>query len=303
MSTETLPPAGGGAKAPPRFPEVGIVGAGLMGAGIAQVAATAGMQVRLYDTDPVAIGRGKDQAAQGLQRLVDKGRLHQAGLESAMERIVAAADLSEVAGTGAVIEAVIESLDVKRKVFAALSAEADDSAVLASNTSAISISEIAGSASRPEQIIGMHFFSPVPAMPLCEIIRGYRTSDKTLEAALALATDLGKQSIVVNRDDAGFVTSRLMTVLMQEAVRLVEQGIASAEDIDKACVLGFGHKMGPLATADLTGVDVAYRAGRAIFEGTGDPAYRSPQLLRRMVAAGHLGRKSGQGFYEYGGTE
>ncbi|MFT4468546.1 3-hydroxyacyl-CoA dehydrogenase family protein [Arthrobacter sulfonylureivorans] len=302
MSTETLPPAGG-AKALLRFSEIGIVGAGLMGAGIAQVAAAAGLQVRLFDTDPAAVARGKDQAAKGLQRLVDKGRLDQDGLESAMGRIVAAADLSEVASAGAVIEAVIESLDIKQKVFSTLSAEADDSTVLASNTSAISISEIAGSSSRPEQIIGMHFFSPVPAMPLCEVIRGYRTSDKTLEAALSLAADLGKQSIVVNRDDSGFVTSRLMTVLMHEAVRLVEQGIASAEDIDKACVLGFGHKIGPLATADLTGVDVAYRAGRAIYEGTGDPGYRSPQLLRRMVAAGYLGRKSGQGFYDYEGAK
>lgn len=290
-------------NAPPHFPEIGIVGAGLMGAGIAQIAAQAGMTVRLYDTDRAALVRGRDQVRKGLLRLVDKGHLDQGGLDAAMDHIVDTQDLGDVASAGAVIEAVVERLEVKKDVFAALSAAADDSTLLATNTSAISISEIAGSAGRPDQIIGMHFFSPVPAMALCEVIRGFRTSDKTLQAALDLAADLGKESIVVNRDDVGFVTSRLMTVLMHEAVRLVEQGLASPEDVDRACELGFGHKMGPLATADLTGVDVAYRAGRAIFEGTGDPAFRSPQLLRRMVASGHLGRKSGRGFYEYGATK
>ncbi|AUI50598.1 3-hydroxyacyl-CoA dehydrogenase [Arthrobacter crystallopoietes] len=274
-----------------------------MGAGIAQIAVQAGMTVRLYDTDSAAVARGRDQISRGLERLVAKDRLGRNELDAAMDRVLPTDDLSQVARADAVIEAVIERLEVKQEVFSTLSAEANDSTLLATNTSAISISEIAGPATRPQQIIGMHFFSPVPVMALCEIIRGYQTSDKTLEAALGLAADLGKQSIVVNRDDAGFVTSRLMTVLMHEAVRLVEQGLASPEDVDRACELGFGHRMGPLATADLTGVDVAYRAGRAIFEGTGDPTFRSPQLLRRMVASGHLGRKSGRGFYKYEGTK
>ena len=282
-----------------RFASLGIVGAGLMGAGIAQVAAQAGLAVLLHDSDPAAIGRGRDQVARGLQRLVDKGRLTADELEAALERIKPAPGLEETAQADAVIEAVIERVDVKQEVFARLSAAAGGQTLLATNTSAISISEIAATASRPEQIIGMHFFSPVPAMALCEVIRGYRTSDTTVAAALALAGALGKESILVNRDDAGFVTSRLMTVLVQEAARLVEQGLATPEDVDKACVLGFGHRMGPLATADLTGVDVAYRAGKAIYEGSGDPSFRPPQLLRRMVAAGRLGRKSGQGFYKY----
>jgi len=282
-----------------QFASLGIVGAGLMGAGIAQVAAQAGLSVLLHDSDPAAIGRGRDQAGKGLQRLVDKGRLTTGELEAAVERIKPAAGLEETAQADAVIEAVIERVEVKQEVFARLSAAAGDDTLLATNTSAISISEIAATAARPEQIIGMHFFSPVPAMALCEVIRGYRTSDAAVDAALALAGTLGKESILVNRDDAGFVTSRLMTVLVQEAVRLVEQGLATPEDVDKACVLGFGHKMGPLATTDLTGVDVAYRAGKAIHEGSGDPSFRPPQLLKRMMAAGHLGRKSGQGFYNY----
>lgn len=285
---------------PRHFSTLGVIGAGLMGSGIAQVAAQAGLTVRLYDSQPGAVGRSRDQIAARLRRLVDGNRLAGEDLEAAMQRIEIAPDLATAASTDAIVEAIIEDVQVKQDLFRDLSDAALPTTLLATNTSAISITDIASASSRPENIVGMHFFSPVPAMSLCEIIRGYRTSDETLSAALQLAAALGKESIVVNRDDAGFVTSRLMTVLIHEAARILEDGLATPEDIDRACVLGFGHRMGPLATADLTGVDIAYRAGKAIFEGTGDPAFRPPELLRRMVSAGAYGRKTGEGFYRYG---
>lgn len=278
---------------------LGVVGAGLMGSGIAQIAALAGIDVRLYDSADGAVDRAREKTGTRLRRLVEKGRLTDDEAASALGRISPAFTLAEVAASEAVIEAVIENLSVKREIFRKLADHAGDETLLATNTSALSITDIAVSCHRPQQVIGMHFFSPVPRMPLCELVRGFRTADATLAQAEALAAALGKETILVNRDDAGFVTSRLMTVLVGEAARIVEQGLATAQDVDRACVLGFGHRMGPLATTDLTGVDVAYRAARSIHESTGDPSYRPPEILRRMVSAGALGRKSGEGFYPY----
>jgi len=172
-------------------------------------------------------------------------------------------------------------------------------AVLATNTSAIPITQIAAATQRPESVVGTHFFSPVPMMKLCELVRGYKTSDETLATARAFAEGVGKTVVVVNRDIAGFVTTRLITALVMEAVRLVESGVISAEDLDTACRLGFGHTMGPLATTDLTGVDVLLHATRNIYAETADEKFFPPELLQRMVAAGDLGRKTGKGFYSY----
>ena len=194
---------------------------------------------------------------------------------------------------------MFEQLDVKQEVFRQLDAVCKDGAVLATNTSAIPVTQIATVTGRPESVVGTHFFSPVPMMKLCELVRGYKTSDQTLATAKTFAEEIGKTTIVVNRDIAGFVTTRLITALVVEAVKLVESGVVSAADLDIACQLGFGHPMGPLATTDLTGVDVLLHAARNIYTDTGDEKFFPPELLARMVVAGDLGRKSGQGFYSY----
>lgn len=279
--------------------DLGVVGAGLMGGGIAAIAAISGMNVRVFDQDQTMLDSLPERIRQWHAGDLKRGRITEQELETAIARIEHADSLTHVAKSRAVIEAVIENLEVKQDVFHQLSLGASEDTLLASNTSAISITDIAAKSDRPEQIVGMHFFSPVRVMRLCEIVRGYRTSDETLARAVELSQALGKEHIVVERDDAGFVTSRLMSVLIHEAARIVEQGLATPEDVDRACVLGFGHSMGPLATADLTGVDISYRAGLAVAQGSGEERFQPPQILRRMVAAGALGRKTGRGFFDY----
>lgn len=278
---------------------LGVVGAGLMGSGIAQIAAQAGLAVCVYDTDSESLRRVTARIAGQLDRLLAKQRITAEERDGALARIVIASDLEQIAGCDAVIEAVVERLEVKREVFERLGSFAGPDTILATNTSALSITAIAATSPRPESVVGMHFFSPVPVMQLCEIVRGYSTSDETLARAIALSAKLGKEHIVVNRDEAGFVTSRIMVTLINEAAKIVESGLASAEDVDKACRLGFGHRMGPLATADLAGLDVSVRAAIAVLQGSRNPAYAPAQILERMVDAGRLGRKSGAGFYDY----
>ncbi len=284
----------------PPLPTVMVVGAGLMGSGIAQVAAQAGHRVLLRDVDDEALGRGLSAIRSSYDRFVAKGKLGADEATAALGRITTTTDLDAAAEAAIVIEAVFEQVDVKREVFAALDRVCADEAVLATNTSAIPITTIAAGTSRPESVVGTHFFSPVPMMALCELVRGLRTSDETLARARGFAEGVGKTCIVVNRDVAGFVTTRLITALVMEAVALYESGVASAEDIDLACRLGFGHAMGPLATTDLTGVDILRSAALNIYADTADAKFFPPELLGRMVAAGDLGRKSGRGFYAYG---
>jgi 3-hydroxybutyryl-CoA dehydrogenase len=278
-----------------------VIGAGLMGSGIAQVAARAGWEVVLRDLDDRAVGRGMDTIRASLERFADKGKISSDDLQAALGRISTTTDLDAAADADIVVEAVFERLEVKQEVFRALDRICKDGAVLATNTSAIPVTQIAAVTGRPESVIGTHFFSPVPMMKLCELVRGFKTSDGTLARARAFAEETGKTCIVVNRDIAGFVTTRLITALVVEAVQLVESGVVSAEDLDVACRLGFGHAMGPLATTDLTGVDVLMHAARNIYTDTGDTKFFPPELLQRMVTAGDLGRKSGQGFYTYDG--
>ncbi|MBB5785669.1 3-hydroxyacyl-CoA dehydrogenase family protein [Jiangella mangrovi] len=278
---------------------VAVVGAGLMGSGIAQVAAVAGWDVVLRDLDDDAVARGRRAIEASTAKFVEKGRLDEAGRDAALARITTTTDLDAVASADIVVEAVFESVEVKKELFAALDRVCRDDAVLATNTSAIPITTIASATQRPESVVGTHFFSPVPLMALCELVRGLRTSDATLAAARAFAESAGKTCIVVNRDVAGFVTTRLITALVVEAVKLYESGVASAEDIDLACKLGFGHAMGPLATTDLTGVDVLHHATSNIWDETADPKFFPPELMRRMVDAGEHGRKTGRGFYSY----
>jgi 3-hydroxybutyryl-CoA dehydrogenase len=232
---------------------------------------------------------------------VAKGKLEQSAADDALGRITTTTDLDAVADSEFVVEAVFEKLDVKQGIFRDLDRLCRADAVLATNTSAIPITSIASVIGRPESVVGTHFFSPVPMMALCELVRGYKTSDETLARARTFAESLGKTCVVVNRDVAGFVTTRLICALAMEAVRLVEDGIATAEDVDTACRLGFGHAMGPLATIDLTGVDILRNASMNIYEDTADEKFFPPETLARMVAAGDLGRKSGQGFYHHEG--
>jgi 3-hydroxybutyryl-CoA dehydrogenase len=276
-----------------------VIGAGLMGSGIAQVAAQAGWDVTLRDVGTDALDRATASIAKSYDRFVAKDRLGRADADAALARITTTTDLDAAAEADVVVEAVFERLEVKEEVFRALDAICKDDAILATNTSALPITQIAAFTERPESVVGTHFFSPVPMMALCELVRGRKTSDETLAAARAFAEGVGKTCIVVNRDVAGFVTTRLIAVLANEAAKLVESGVASAEDVDVACKLGFGHAMGPLATLDLTGVDVMVHATENIYNDTRDPKFAPPESLLRMVRAGDLGRKTGQGFYTY----
>ncbi|HEX6968413.1 MAG TPA: 3-hydroxyacyl-CoA dehydrogenase family protein [Micromonosporaceae bacterium] len=276
-----------------------VIGAGLMGSGIAQVAAQAGWQVTLRDLDDAATKRGLDGIRNSLEKFAGKGKISAEDVEATLSRITPTTELEAAADADVVVEAVFERIDVKHDVFRALDKICKPEAVLATNTSAIPITQIAAVTQRPESVVGTHFFSPVPMMKLCELVRGHKTSDETLATARVFAEEIGKTCVVVNRDVAGFVTTRLISALVVEAVKLVESGVVSAEDLDTACRLGFGHAMGPLATTDLTGADVLLHASENIYQDTGDTKFFPPELLRRMVAAGDLGRKSGRGFYTY----
>lgn len=278
---------------------VAVIGAGLMGSGIAQVAAVSGWNVVLRDITDEALARGRGAIEKSTAKFVEKGSLSEADRDAALGRITSTTDLSAAADADLVVEAVFEQLEVKQELFAELDRICRDDAVLATNTSAIPITNIAAATNRPEVVVGTHFFSPVPLMKLCELIRGRHTSDESLAVARAFAESVGKTCVVVNRDVAGFVTTRLICAFVMEAIRLYESGVASAEDIDTACRLGFGHPMGPLATTDLTGVDILRHATMNIYQETGDAKFFPPELLTRMMAAGDTGRKGGRGFYTY----
>ncbi|WP_055599271.1 3-hydroxyacyl-CoA dehydrogenase family protein [Streptomyces aureus] len=279
--------------------KLAVIGAGLMGSGIAQVSAQAGWDVVLRDVTDAALTRGTDGIKASYDRFVAKGKLDAADAEAALGRITATTEIEAVADADVVVEAVFENLDVKHEIFRSLDKVVKDGAVLASNTSAIPITKIAAVTGRPESVVGVHFFSPVPMMQLVELVRGYKTSDETLATAREFAESVGKTCIVVNRDVAGFVTTRLISALVVEAAKLHESGVATAEDIDIACKLGFGHAMGPLATADLTGIDILVNAANNIYTESQDEKFAVPEAMRRMVDAGDIGRKSGQGFYKY----
>ena len=276
-----------------------VIGAGLMGAGIAQVAAQAGWDVVLRDLDDTSTARGVAGIRTSLEKFAAKGHIAADDVEAALGRITTTTQLEAAADADIVVEAVFERLEVKQDVFRALDKICRADAVLATNTSAIPVTQIATATDRPESVVGTHFFSPVPMMKLCELVRGYKTSDETLATARAFAEGIGKACVVVNRDVAGFVTTRLIAALAVEAIKLVESGVVSPEDLDTACRLGFGHAMGPLATSDLTGLDVMLHAASNIYTDTRDPKFSPPELLQRMVTAGELGRKTGKGFYTY----
>jgi 3-hydroxybutyryl-CoA dehydrogenase len=279
--------------------KLAVIGAGLMGSGIAQVSAQAGWDVVLRDVTGEALTRGTDGIKASFDKFVSKGKLDAADAAAALARITTTTDLDAAADADVVVEAVFEKIEVKQELFGRLDVLVKDETILASNTSAIPITKIAAATGRPERVVGTHFFSPVPMMALCELVRGHRTSDETLAAAREFAESVGKTCVVVNRDVAGFVTTRLISALVVEAAKLQESGVATAEDIDTACKLGFGHAMGPLATADLTGVDILLHASENIYTESRDPKFAPPESMRRMVDAGDIGRKSGRGYYDH----
>lgn len=271
-----------------------------MGHGIAQVAAAAGCVVRLFDVDPTVAERGKDRIGANLDKGVSKGKVTPEVAAATRERITTSSDLSAAAtGADLVIEAVPENLELKRKLFADVAAVVDAGTVLGTNTSSLSIARIADGLPNPERVIGLHFFNPVHIMKLLEIVVAETTSESVLEQAKTFGARIGKECIVV-RDCPGFATSRLGLVIGLEAIRMVEQRVASAEDIDKAMTLGYGFPMGPLRLTDLVGLDVRLHIADYLSTHLDDADhFRPPQLLRDMVARGHLGKKSGQGFYRW----
>ena len=279
--------------------KLAVIGAGLMGSGIAQVSAVAGYDVVLRDVTDEAVERGVASISASYDKFVGKGKMTAEDAAAALARITITTDLDAAGTADIVVEAVFEDLAVKQTLFRDLDKLCRADAILATNTSALPITQVAAVTGRAESVVGTHFFSPVPLMALCELVRGYHTSDATLGAARSFAEAVGKTCVVVNRDVAGFITTRLLAALTNEAVHLYESGVATAEDIDLACKLGFGHAMGPLATLDLTGVDIMRNASRNIYEETKDGKFAVPELLNRMVTAGALGRKSGHGFYDY----
>ena len=275
-----------------------VVGAGLMGSGIAQVCAQSGIQVFLYDVKPEALSKALKNIEWSVGKFIEKGKVKE-DLETILGRISTVSDYSPVAQVDLVIEAVFENLELKQKVFADLDQAASPQALMASNTSAIPITELATVSKHPQRVLGLHFFSPVPMMQAVEVIKGLATSDQTAQAGREFVLQIGKEPIMVNRDVAGFVINRINFPSTIEAMRLVEQGVATVEDIDKGLRLASGRKMGIFETGDMVGLDVTYGALMAMYHETGDPRWYPPLLLRRKVKAGHLGRKTGRGWYEY----
>jgi 3-hydroxybutyryl-CoA dehydrogenase len=279
---------------------VAVLGAGTMGGGIAQVCAMAGLGVALHDPQPGAVERAVDTIQSNLDRGVQRGKVEAAVRGRAMSNLhQARGDLATaVDGADLVIEAVPERMELKCALFADVDRDAPAHAILATNTSSLSVSNIAASTRRPEKVIGLHFFNPVHIMKLLEVVRGGETSGETLDASLDFARRIGKEPIVVT-DTPGFASSRLGVVLGLEAMRMVEQGVASPADIDRAMELGYNHPMGPLRLTDLVGLDVRLGIAEYLHAELGAEQYRPPEILRRMVAVGKLGKKSGHGFYDW----
>ena len=278
---------------------VGVVGAGTMGSGIAQVAAQSGFDVVLVDISSAALAKGLATIAKSLERLVAKGKLAPESSAAAQAKLASAGGLDALSGCDLVVEAVVEKFDVKRQVLLALDKVLPAHAILATNTSSISITRLAAVTSRPERVIGMHFMNPVPLMQLVEIIRGLQTSQETCDAVFAMTRKLARTPVEVN-DAPGFVSNRVLMPMINEAVFCLYEHVGEASAIDEVMKLGMNHPMGPLALADLIGLDVCLDILRVLEEGFGDPKYRPCPLLVKMVDAGYLGRKSGRGFYAYG---
>ena len=277
---------------------VGVLGCGQMGSGIAQVAATAGFSTIVRDVEAGMLAKGQGAIRKSLDKLVEKARVDPAARDAALEHLTFTTRLGDLDTCDLVIEAVTEDLQLKTELWRALDASAPAPTIFASNTSSLSIGDMAVATGRPDRFVGLHFFNPVPLMPLVEVVRAVSTAPETLERAMTFVRRLGKEPIA-SRDRSGFVVNRLLVPYLLDAVRALEQGVATAADIDRGMQLGCGHPMGPLTLLDFIGLDTAVRIAEIMFDEYREPRFAPPPLLRRMVVAGLHGRKSGRGFYDY----
>jgi len=277
---------------------IGIIGAGQMGSGIAQICAAAGINIVMCDINAAAVQRGMDTISANLDRLIKKDKLTEADKQAALARVQGTTDLGALAQANFIIEAATENLELKQNILKDIDGLARPDAIIATNTSSISITKLATKVSRPHQFVGMHFFNPVPVMALVEVIRGIQTSDETYATTDALARRIGKTPIAV-KNSPGFVVNRILVPMINEAVFTLQEGLAKAEEIDSGMQLGANHPIGPLALADLIGLDTCLAVMEVLYREFHDPKYRPAQLLREMVDAGYLGRKTKKGFYTY----
>ncbi|HSE63650.1 MAG TPA: 3-hydroxybutyryl-CoA dehydrogenase [Thermoanaerobaculia bacterium] len=278
---------------------VGVLGAGLMGSGIAEVCAKAGYPTIVREVSDDLVKKGVGRVESSLAKAVERGKLPAADRDAARSRLTATTRVNDLAGCDLVIEAVVENLEAKKELFAELDRICGDSAIFCSNTSSLTITELAAATRRPDRFAGLHFFNPVPVMKLVEVVRTIATSDETVETLLEFARSLGKEPVLA-KDNSGFIVNRLLVPYLLDAVRALEEGVGSREDIDRGMELGCGHPMGPLKLLDFVGLDTTYAIAEIMFTEYREKRFAPPPLLKRMVLAGRYGRKSGRGFYEYG---
>lgn len=282
--------------------KVGVVGCGLMGSGIAEVAAKSGFDVVVREVSTDFLEAGQGRIRKSLDRAVDKGKLDAADRDAAWDRMGFTTDLADLADRDLVIEAIVEDIGAKNELFSALDDLCGPETIFASNTSSLPITDMAAATGRPDRVVGLHFFNPVPVMKLVEVVRTIATSDDAFDAVYAFAAALGKEPITA-KDNSGFVVNLLLVPYMLDAIRQLERGVASIVDMDKAMTLGLGHPMGPFVLCDFVGIDTLYRISEIMFEEYREERYAPPPLLKRIVAMGRFGRKTGQGFYDWSGEQ
>jgi 3-hydroxybutyryl-CoA dehydrogenase len=282
--------------------KVAVIGSGLMGSGIAEVAARAGYETWVREVDPALAERGRSAIQRSLERAVEKGKLAPEERDAALGKLHTTTDLDAVADAGIVIEAVTENLDLKKELFRTLDQLSPPETIFASNTSSLTIVDMAAATRRPDRFVGLHFFNPVPVMRLVEVVRTIATAEEPYRRALAFARSLGKEPVEA-KDTPGFLVNRLLVPYMLDAIRALESGLGSTEDIDKAMVLGTGYPMGPFTLGDFVGNDTLYRIAEIMFDEFREPRFAPPPLLRRMVTLGYFGKKAGKGFYDYSGEK